>query len=302
MTFKKGRKDVDIDASSDDIIFENHAPKKATSLLNPILAGTTRKDPNYFVKRNKIDFYYEYLYVIEYVKAGTEHIHLNEKKYTVNAGDLYIFNRCTIPYYYSDKDDPVEKKWINISGRFMDSLMYSFNISDPVFILPLDAESYLDRIHHELTCFNHVDPNQTYANIMHILVDLFMAIRAKQLSEKNSGKKLNIQCIADYISQNITSDTLNIQNISTTFFISERTLHRMFVSEFGISPVQFITQKKMEYACYLLMTTNNSIEHISNVLNFSNGEYFRQVFTRFYGKSPSAYRKNILSKRQENDS
>ncbi len=276
---------------SDDILFSNYNLKKANSLFLPVLAGVTQKDPSYFIRRSMNDPYAQYLYVFEYVRSGKGYIEYNGVKYTVEKGDLYILNSRTAPYYYPDAEDPYEKIWVNLCGRFVESLMVAYRISEPVLVLRMNAEPYLQRIHTELADYDFENADACNLKIMHILLDLFAGIQHSRTLENSRCRGSNADEIAEYITQNITSDQLNVQTISSIFYISERTLHRLFVQAFGMTPIHYITSKKINYAQYLLSTTGISVEKLSNLLNFSSMEYFRKTFVRYCGCSPLKWRK-----------
>lgn len=275
---------------ADDILFSNYNIKKVTSLFLPLLAGVTQKDPSYMIRRTTTDSYFAYVYVFEYVRSGKGYIECNGVKYTVAQGDFYLLNAGHAPYYYPDRDDPYEKIWFNAAGRFLNALFYAYRISEPVLVLHMNAEPYLLKIHEELAHYDFESSDESNLRLMHILLELFGEIRrCRKLEGRRHGS--NVDDIAAYISENITSDQLTVPNISSIFYISERTLHRLFVRRFGVTPIHFITEQKTAYAKYLLSSTELSVERISDILNFSSMEYFRKTFVRYCGCSPQKWRK-----------
>ena len=70
----------------------------------------------------------------------------------------------------------------------------------------------------------------------------------------------------------------------------------MFEKHYGISPVKFITTKKVECAQKLLLE-NYSVEEIAEMLSFSSAEYFRKVFPSVCGISPKKYKTKYQTKK-----
>ena len=74
---------------------------------------------------------------------------------------------------------------------------------------------------------------------------------------------------------------------------SKNYIIRIFNKEFGISPVQYINEKKMRCAMYLLETTSKSIVEIATECGYADYAYFYKQFVKKAGVSPSTYRKHI---------
>ena len=58
----------------------------------------------------------------------------------------------------------------------------------------------------------------------------------------------------------------------------------------GMSPIQYLNQRRLETACQLLRDTDYSISDISSQTGFSSQSYFTQIFRKFYGITPVKYR------------
>lgn len=69
---------------------------------------------------------------------------------------------------------------------------------------------------------------------------------------------------------------------------------KLFSKRFGISPAQFIIQKKAQYAMDQLTNTNKPIADISASLGFSSQFYFCSFFKKQTGMTPSEYRQIYL--------
>jgi AraC-like DNA-binding protein len=69
-------------------------------------------------------------------------------------------------------------------------------------------------------------------------------------------------------------------------------LSRKFEQEVGISITDYICNKRLEKAKYMLTSTNLRIEKISEVLGFGSRSYFTSIFSKNMGMTPSAYRRS----------
>ena len=69
---------------------------------------------------------------------------------------------------------------------------------------------------------------------------------------------------------------------------------KQFQTHMGISPGQFILQKKVETATLLLTSTDLPISKIADTLGFDNQFYFSNFFKKQTGMAPSSYRRLYL--------
>lgn len=64
-----------------------------------------------------------------------------------------------------------------------------------------------------------------------------------------------------------------------------------FKKHFGVSPINYQLELRIEEAKMLLQNTNHRIMDIANIVGFSSQSYFTQAFRRSTHLSPNAYRK-----------
>ena len=71
---------------------------------------------------------------------------------------------------------------------------------------------------------------------------------------------------------------------------TEYYLSRKFQQEMGIRLLDYIKNVRLEYAKVWLLSTDKSIQEISEQLRFGTRNYFTRVFKEKTGKTPAAYR------------
>lgn len=75
--------------------------------------------------------------------------------------------------------------------------------------------------------------------------------------------------------------------------MSLRNFHRSFVKDFGTTPNKYIQLKRLEKAKKLLAETDKSVEQIAGESGFADTSFFRSVFSRETGLTPTQYRKKM---------
>ena len=78
-----------------------------------------------------------------------------------------------------------------------------------------------------------------------------------------------------------------MQNMSRTGFFNK------LKALTGHAPADYIRSMRLQYAAQLLREKDCSITEISDDSGFSDVRYFREVFRKYYGMSPSEYRNSM---------
>lgn len=81
-------------------------------------------------------------------------------------------------------------------------------------------------------------------------------------------------------------DLAALCNMSEDYFI------RRFRTAAGVTPAQYIAQRRLASATELLLTTDWGIEFIAENTGFCDRHYFTRVFTRATGRTPAAFRRD----------
>lgn len=280
-----------VNSLKEDFYFSDWVIQKMNRLIAPVQAGVTHPDPDYFCHPPKDDVVAPHLYVLEYVVKGKGYIVSGGKTYPVSAGDTYLLSPAAGKRWYADPNDPYEKKWVNVSGRFVESLVSAYGMQEPLYIAPIDTEAQLDEIHAILLEYDPQNTGAADLRLMHLLLDVFDRFREHRQSPDVKPDKAIFREILEYISANLYYKPMSAATVSYQFFISERTLTRMFEKNLGVTPAKYILAQRVEYAQRLLCSTRHSVERIAEMTFFSSPRHFRTVFRSFTGELPTEWRK-----------
>jgi signal transduction histidine kinase/DNA-binding response OmpR family regulator/streptogramin lyase len=81
----------------------------------------------------------------------------------------------------------------------------------------------------------------------------------------------------------------NIDVVSESLAMSQKTFYRKFKSLTGLTPVEFVRDMRMQRAKQLLDGGGNNISEVAYNVGFSNPKYFSTCFREKYHVSPSEY-------------
>ena len=83
---------------------------------------------------------------------------------------------------------------------------------------------------------------------------------------------------------------ISLSRIAARYGYSEDYTIRLFKSEYGITPYQYLIQKRLQEAEHLLLTTATSVEEISRTVGYNDFSTFYRDFRKRFGMSPSEKR------------
>lgn len=95
--------------------------------------------------------------------------------------------------------------------------------------------------------------------------------------------------VLEYIHSNIYKD-ISVDVLASEACVTKPYLIRIFTKNFGISPLQYINQKKMEKAQLLLITDDLPVKELAYVLGYNDHSYFTRLFKKLIGVTPMEYR------------
>ena len=101
------------------------------------------------------------------------------------------------------------------------------------------------------------------------------------------------QWIADHY-----ADDNPVSRMATRSKLNERTFKRRFKRATGYRPVEYVQTLRIEEAKQLLETTGDTIEDIALSVGYEDSAFFRRLFRRLAGISPSKYRQKFQTIRQ----
>ena len=116
-------------------------------------------------------------------------------------------------------------------------------------------------------------------------------IRRVHNAKNQADLTAHIQECCAYIRAHITEE-LTIQSIAAEIGYTEYYLARKFRKEMGIKILDYIKNIRIEYAKVYLLSTDKSVQEISDLLQFSTRNHFTRVFRELTGITPSQFRSN----------
>ncbi|MCI5779316.1 MAG: AraC family transcriptional regulator [Lentisphaeria bacterium] len=90
-------------------------------------------------------------------------------------------------------------------------------------------------------------------------------------------------------------DRIRMENIAKKYNISQSSLFSMFRRHIGLTPAEYLTQLRIQYAKRLLPGSEFSVKEIASMCGYDNQMYFSRVFRSRCGVSPTEFRRIVSS-------
>ncbi|MBQ8641430.1 MAG: AraC family transcriptional regulator [Clostridia bacterium] len=232
-------------------------------------------------------------YILEYVLEGRGYAETDDGRFAVQAGDLFFMNRDRRIIYGAVPEEPYKKMFVVFHGTLADSLAENYGLTDSVIIRHVDAESsfrqLLQLLERSTAETHEADMDEAALAVHRLLLPLRSPAIVREMEKPGS----TADKIRGYIDANLLMRDLSLGDLSDYFLLSRSQIIRQFRQHFGTTPGQYILQKRIETACYLLDVTRMPVGEIAAKLYFTDGCYFSAVFRRHTGFSPAAWRKRL---------
>ena len=99
--------------------------------------------------------------------------------------------------------------------------------------------------------------------------------------------------ILNYIDANYTI-IQSVNHIAESCSVSEAYIHRIVKQATALTVKEYINRLRLRHAIHEMDCTSNSLALISRSCGFQSVSYFYRVFKKYYGMTPTEYRKHII--------
>ncbi|WP_099468693.1 helix-turn-helix domain-containing protein [Konateibacter massiliensis] len=232
--------------------------------------------------------------------GGRNAIYFYENSYTQDKKEYYFPKEATRRVAKALKDrnladlrDFLDEIYKNNMDKYDSSPRTIRLLVDELHIVTLNALKTNTSLSTTQIQIDKMESNVTLEEIFRYYYVIYETIcnQLEDLVTPNQDiEKLN-QDIIDYINQNFKNADISLAHIGELFGVSNKYISLMCKNYLGSTYLQYIQDKRIEYASHLLQTTDFSLEQIAGMSGYSNMLTFRRNFKSIMGMNPSDYRK-----------
>lgn len=206
--------------------------------------------------------------------SGTATVIVNENVYHVNTNDvLYLPQNTPYTAKYSDTEMLVIHFNTNMDDKLPE--IYTCSHSELLYKEFIQAHQlWEDKV-----------PGyeaEVFSKLYHILGQLYVKESASSIPE------YFLKALS-YINSNYRDSNITIAKICKASNICATNLRVLFKKHYNKTPVEYITNLRLEYARSLI-SCGTSIEEAAEKSGFSDSKYFARVVKKYFNCTPSAFK------------
>lgn len=237
--------------------------------------------------------HYHSLYEIYFMIEGNCAYFIDNKIYSVQAGDIVIIPGGVI--HHTKYDDISHSRiLINCAERYIPSALHSGHFSG-VYLYRNPALSeeicrILGKIEQEYELKDKIS-DEVISCHTHSLFYLLMRNEDTCIAI-DDGNKVIEQAVA-YIRENFASD-ITLSFLSKKFSVSPEHFSRVFKKETGLGFSKYLNSLRLQHAEQLLKSAEGqNITKIAEECGFEDSNYFSKKFKEMYGIAPKKLQKKV---------
>lgn len=284
--------------------FSVHAPDQP---IDRIRAEVQQRDGRYIMPMNHFHPYYE----LYYLESGSCRFFLEDRMMDLKEGDLllipprtvhftrYLFGPCkryNAFFRRTDLENRIMPFFPEQNGFFVHWQL----VQIPVFYRDALVTDFEQMLSEERT------PDERSSLLLHFLLQemLLKMIRVGSIldavpSDIHTTDQAIVR-VAQFMRENYR-EPLTAKEIAAASGFSPNYLCRKFRQATGMGVHEYLSTLRLKEAALELTETRDSITVIATRCGFSDGNYFKDRFTKYYGCSPRKYRANAKSDTEEDD-
>jgi AraC-like DNA-binding protein len=238
--------------------------------------------------------------VAVYVAPNTgRHIHKNRPfhGFVLNDSEVvrdYCFDNGYVmrtegdSLFYLPKGSSYHVEQIRNGGCY--AINFAANISDEPFCVSLrNADQLRHHFKAATDAWKSKDPMRV-ALAMRALYDAVCTAQ-KEIHKQYVPKtqRLIIDPAVDVMNRQFTDNDLSVADLAALCGISEVYFRKIFLNSLGVSPKEYMIQKRMDYAKNLLKSGDFSVSEIATLCGYTEPCHFSREFAKRVGIPPSQY-------------
>ena len=166
-----------------------------------------------------------------------------------------------------------------------------FNTDIPVtneaFVLKLNQSEKIKSLFKKIFSVWVAKGDGYYFECVSIIYKIFAELQKKNYIPENQF--VSIKPAIDYIEKHFLDKKITAEELTLCCTISYPYIKKLFVKKFGVPPIKYSIQLKINYASDLLKSELYTISQISEICGYNDIYFFSRQFKEYMGLSPTDF-------------
>lgn len=136
-------------------------------------------------------------------------------------------------------------------------------------------------------------PQQDSRQLIRLMLEQLAVLIKREHPQHGQEREISTDILAEmtgFIDAHLAT-ALSISALSERFSYTRGHMWRLFRKNFGVSPTEYIQQRRLRESKKLLVHTDHSVATIAQMVGFNDSSYFTHRFKDATGTTPEAYRR-----------
>ena len=208
---------------------------------------------------------------------------LNGEWLTAGAGCVFILREGEKHNYRAKPENPWHKLWINYNAEYTGKFLDAYGITTGVYHAP-EARQYFER------AIELADAPESFIDLCYLIAECVHSIASSVSARAARGEGCDYSRIRDALDLSVYKKC-DLDAIAKTLHMSKSNMIRVFKKHYGVTPYDYLLDRKIETAKLLLNGTSLPVREIADKLCILDEHYFSSLFLKRAGVRPREYRK-----------
>lgn len=240
----------------------------------------------FITERSNLDSYY-----ILYTLSGQGRLLYKEKEYLLCKNQLFFIDCKNYQRYEIWNSDAWDQLWIHAYGGNIENY-YNIYIQDGSPVCTLAESSVIPMLMRQL--YEIQKPTTRYTEIINSkkMVELLTEIIISKADPNSGTTKIPdyVLAVQQFFELNY-ADSCTLEYLAKKYAVNQYRLVKEFKKHIGVTPINYLINRRITIAQELLRNTDQSIAEIACLVGISNVNNFIILFKKRTGMTPLVYRK-----------
>lgn len=235
---------------------------------------------NYFMKRNT----YPPLLIV-FIREGKMHVEYENQCFDAQKGDVVLLD-CSKPHYYHAYNG-LEFLYMHFDGSNSHEICQHI-LETKGALIQEDSNILIGRLLYNMVDYYQNGGIESMFQSSMRIYHLFEYLLKPPVLQ--TEYETPVEQSIHYIRRNY-NEPLNLNKLAEIANLSPYYYAHCFKEETGFSPMEYVTNTRLEQAKVKLIRTQKTVEEIADEIGYSSSSSFINMFVKKVGYSPKQYRK-----------
>ncbi|WNR46804.1 helix-turn-helix domain-containing protein [Paenibacillus roseipurpureus] len=271
-----------------EIHFFTPSDFEKTGNVWPIRLGTNIAKSNYHIGPRTTPYYY-LIFVLEGAGTFTQ----NHVTYHLGKNDMFCLLPGVTHEYFTEEDHLLQKIFVAFDGKQALHLLERIGLSPQS---PYRKGGLTDETNKLMWEFMNLVRDERQASDLSRLAQFYqifdkLSIAYHSLSTQENRSLSWLQQGLDYI-QIHYAEGITVERVSAYVGVERTHFTKQFKKVYGVPPMQYMQDLKMNEAKHLLVQTDYTLTEIANSVGYPDLFSFSKAFKKHLGVPPTQYRRD----------